>query len=104
MKKKPNPIPTEEDYCEICGTPYAHTHEIFFGNPNAALSQEYGLTMRLCQYHHQDSKAGIHFNKEFREESFRRGQQVFKERYPELDFCKTFQCKDYLSLSEDDEL
>lgn len=95
MKKKPNPIPTADDLCIVCGKPYAHTHEIFFGNPNAALSQKYKMTARLCQYHHQDHKAGVHHNREFDLQLKKEYQLKFIEMYPELDFLTIFR-KNYL--------
>ena len=86
MKKKPNPIPTADDLCEICGAPYAMTHEVYFGRPNAALSQKYGMTIRLCHKHHQDHKFGVHHNREFDLELKRTYQLKFKEMYPALVF------------------
>lgn len=90
MKKKHNPKPTINDICIICGSPYAHTHEVFFGNPNARLSQEYGMTVRLCQYHHQDHKVGVHHNREFNLSLKREYQQKFNKMYPDLSFTDIF--------------
>ena len=101
MKKSKNPIPTENDKCIICRKPYAMTHEIMFGNPNAALSQQYGLTVRLCRLHHQDQKEGVHHNVSLDLKLKRQAQLMFQTNYPELDFCKVFQCKDYIALGKD---
>ena len=95
MKKKPNPRPTMHDRCAICGKSYACTHVVYYGNPNAALSQKYGMTMRLCEYCHKDSKEGIHNNKEFRDRVQKEYQQKFIETYPELNFKDIFG-KNYL--------
>jgi len=90
MKKKPNPKPTINDTCAICGRPYAMTHEVYFGNPNAALSQKYGMTIRLCYDHHQHPKTGVHFNKEFRYQMQQEYKQKFAEMHPDLDFYSIF--------------
>lgn len=60
MKKKANPKPTADDICELTGAPYAHTHEVFFGNPDAALSQQYGMTIRLGASVHQNTPFAVH--------------------------------------------
>lgn len=90
MKKKKNPIPTYDDKCIICMTPYAHTHEIFFGNPDARLSQEWGMTVKLCQYHHQDHKVGVHHNRENDLMLKRYGQQEFEKLYGHDKFMEIF--------------
>lgn len=53
MKSKRNPKPTEDDICSVCHTPYAHTHEVFFGTANRRISIEYGFQEKLCAFHHQ---------------------------------------------------
>lgn len=90
MKKKPNPKPTADDLCSVCGKPYAETHEVYHGNPNAALSQKYGMTIRLCPYHHRNSPNGVHHNKEFRNRLQKEYQQKFEEEYPDLVFKDIF--------------
>lgn len=82
MKKKPNPKPTIDDLCFICNAPYAHTHEVFFGNPDARLSQDYGMTVRLCQYHHQDQRQGVHHNRGFDLNLKWKYYEKFKKMYP----------------------
>jgi len=71
MKAKNNPVPTYEDTCEYeypdgtkCGRPYAHLHEIFFGNGQRQKSIQWGLQKRLCYEHHNDpsSKTNPHYN------------------------------------------
>jgi len=52
-KSKNNPQPTIDDVCSVCGRPYAHTHEIFFGTANRQVSIEHGFQKRLCAFHHQ---------------------------------------------------
>jgi hypothetical protein len=53
-----NPKPTSDDYCIICGTPYAALHEIYFGK-NSQISKEYGFQVRLCINHHTGMN-GVH--------------------------------------------
>jgi hypothetical protein len=58
-----NSRPTAEDICEVCGKPYAHNHEVFFGK-NRQNSIKYGMQKRLCYEHH--NKPGCvnpHYNK-----------------------------------------
>lgn len=86
MKKKPNPKPTIGDVCIVCNTPYAHLHEVFFGNPDARLSQDYGMQVRLCQYHHQDHVQGVHHNRTFDLQLKKEYYYKFKEQYPDLVF------------------
>jgi len=95
VNKKPNPKPTIDDLCAICETPYAHTHEVFFGNPNAALSQKHGMTIRLCQKHHQDHKEGVHHNREFDLELKRKYQAIFEETHTREEFESIFK-RNYL--------
>lgn len=72
--------------CYLCGRMgYLERHHIF-GGPNRKLSEKYGLTVHLCRSCHQDSKEGVHFNREKREHLHRIGQQAFEERYPDLSF------------------
>lgn len=52
-----------EKKCLVCGSPYVHIHEIFFGTANRKKSIEWGLCAYLCATHHNMSKLGVHFNK-----------------------------------------
>ena len=71
------------------------THEVYFGNPNARLSQEYNMTIRLCYDHHQHHKTGIHHSREFDLRIKEEYQRKFMEMYPELNFIDIFG-KNYL--------
>ena len=54
--------PAEE--CYLCGSRgYLERHHIF-GGPNRKLSEKYGLTVHLCWMDHQDSREGVHHNRE----------------------------------------
>jgi hypothetical protein len=64
-KAKNNPVPTAEDLCAICRTPYAHLHEVFFGTGNRQKSIKWGMQIRLCYFHHNDPNNHVsnpHFN------------------------------------------
>lgn len=51
--------------CFVCGTTKdLHVHHIFEGVANRKKSEEDGMKIYLCGYHHNLSSAGIHFNKE----------------------------------------
>lgn len=49
----------EGDYSEK----YTEEHHIF-GGANRKLSTKYGLTVRLCIYHHREGKEAVHNNHE----------------------------------------
>ena len=81
----------QSEGCYICGYPYTEVHHIFYGTGNRKLSDEYGLTVRLCARHHRDYRDGVHgCNKELDYYLRRKGQEAFKEAYPDLDFIKLF--------------
>ena len=86
MKKKPNPKPTIEDLCVICGRPFSELHEVFYGNPDARLSQDYGMQVRLCAYHHRDSREGVHHNRELDLKLKVEYYKKFQVMYPHLRF------------------
>lgn len=76
--------------CFLCGSEgYLERHHIF-GGPNRKLSEKYGLTVHLCWMCHQDSREGVHYNREKRRDLQKTGQQAFETRYPSLSFRKIF--------------
>lgn len=76
--------------CFLCGnTGYLERHHIF-GGPNRKLSEKYGLTVHLCWKCHQDSREGVHYNREKRRDLQKTGQQAFETRYPSLSFREIF--------------
>jgi hypothetical protein len=87
-----NPLPTIDDICEVCGKPYAHNHEIFFGTGERQLSIKYKLKKRLCYEHHNmDSGMNPHFNKAIDDEYKREGQGKFERLYgTREDFVRIF--------------
>jgi hypothetical protein len=74
-----NPLPTIDDICEVCGKPYAHNHEIFFGRGKRQLSIKYKLQKRLCYEHHEKPYGdNPHYNKAIDDEYKREGQRKFE--------------------------
>ena len=54
----------KEKQCLICDTTQnIHIHEVFYGR-NRQKSIEDGCCVYLCGRHHNQSNAGVHFNKE----------------------------------------
>lgn len=96
--------PMLNNCCYFSGTTEQLEVHHIFQSSNRSKSEKYGLKVYLNHYWHNKPPNGVHHNKANMLKLHQYGQQVFQERYPELDFCKTFQCKDYLSLTEDDEL
>jgi hypothetical protein len=99
MKAKNNPRPTADDICQyklpdgsICGRPYAHLHEVFFGTGQRQKSIQWRMQIRLCHEHHEDpsSKENPHYNAEIDmkykqefQEKFERDLINFKAFLPE---------------------
>lgn len=82
------------DKCCICGAKNGiNKHEIFYGK-NRQNSIKYGLVIPLCDKHHTGQN-GIHFNKELCEFYHKKGQTIFNEVYPDLDFLEIFK-RNYL--------
>ena len=51
----------------------------------------YGLTIKLCNYHHQDHKNGVHHNAEFMQELHEVGQRAFEKKHgTRADFIRIF--------------
>jgi hypothetical protein len=71
------------------------------GGSNRDKSEQYGLKVYLNHWYHNEPPLGVHHNEERMFELHCYAQQVFEERYPELDFCEVFQCPNYLALKED---
>ena len=85
-----------EKKCLVCETPLnIHTHHIFGGTANRRLSQKYGLTAYLCENHHNMADEGVHYDKEFRNQLQKLGQEAFEQKYPNLSFRAIFG-KNYL--------
>ena len=76
--------------CFICGRTPTERHHIFGGVANRPLSEKYGLVVDLCEYHHRDSKGGVHFNADLMRLIKSKGQEAFERTYPDLDFIEIF--------------
>lgn len=79
------------EHCIICGRSPVNKHEIF-GGRNRLNSIKYKLVIPLCtcEHHDQVNCRGIHFDKKLRDEWHRKGQALFNETYPDLDFIDIF--------------
>jgi hypothetical protein len=53
-RAKRNPLPTAEDYCRYCKTPYASTHEVYEGTGRRQISIRYKMQVKLCMKCHED--------------------------------------------------
>ena len=49
-------------YCMVCGKPREHVHHALYNTGKRKLADSDKLLMPLCQYHHEDSKNGVHNN------------------------------------------
>lgn len=98
-RAKRNPLPTAEDYCTVCGKPYAHLHEIFYGTGERQLSIKYGLQIRLCEEHH-NSPGGMnpHHNKAINDKLKREGQMKFESLYGSREDFRRIFGKNYLEV------
>lgn len=77
--------------CRVCGSIYnLHKHHIFEGTARRKISEKYGCWCYLCGKHHNLSSEGVHFNKTLDLHLKQLCQIRFQERYPDLDFLKTF--------------
>lgn len=92
-RAKRNPLPTAEDYCRYCGTPYAQTHEVYEGNGRRQLSIKYGMQVKVCNECHRDIQLhplqgrDLELKQEF--------QGKFEETHSREDFVRIFG-KNYL--------
>lgn len=81
--------------CFICGrTSNLERHHIF-GASNRKKSEQYGLTVDLCHWHHNEPPQGVHFNRINDLTLKMHGQMKFQKEHPELSFREIFG-KNYL--------
>lgn len=78
------------DHCIICGKKKDNIHEVIYGK-NRINSMKFGLTIPLCNYHHQM----MHSNPVLSNKYKKRGQALFDSAYPDLNFENIFK-KNYL--------
>lgn len=67
-----------------------HEHHIFNGDPNRSHSEEHGLKVYLCLYHHETGKVAVHTCKETRELLEKIGQRAFEETHTREEFMEIF--------------
>lgn len=67
--------------CYVCKRPKECLHEVFFGTANRQKSIEYGLVVPLCNYHHNFSDKGVHFNRELDLKLKKIGEKAFIDHY-----------------------
>lgn len=66
--------------CYVCNTTLnIHTHEVYHGK-NRKKSIEDGCCVYLCGRHHNQSNAGVHFNKEL-ENILKKEMQLYWMKY-----------------------
>ena len=53
-----------EKVCFLCGGTPVEEHHIYFGHGLREKSERHGFKCFLCQYHHRDSKGGVHGNRQ----------------------------------------
>jgi hypothetical protein len=74
-------IISEEKRCYICGSVrWLECHHIY----SAAYrnrSEQYGLTVPLCHYCHNEPPNGVHFNKEIRRKLQAKAQKIAMRHY-----------------------
>ena len=66
----------------MCGSyQWIEIHHIFFGARLRQKSEEYGLTVPLCHYCHNEYPNGVHQNKENRLALQAKAQKIAMEHY-----------------------
>ena len=82
--------------CFVCKTTAGlHEHHVFGGTANRKKSEEYGMKVWLCGYHHNLSNNGVHFDKKLDLEVKRIAQNIFEKEYGSEMFMRVFG-KNYL--------
>ena len=90
MKKS---IICNDQRCYICGTTAnLHKHHVMYGSANRKKSEEDGLWVYLCGYHHNLSNDGVHFNKQLDKTLKNHAERKWMEYYgkSEQDFIKRY--------------
>lgn len=84
-------IISNERECWLCKTTQnLHKHHIFYGTANRKKSEAWGCWVYLCGYHHNLSKYGVHFDKDFDRKLKSYTQERFEEIYDNETFIKVF--------------
>ena len=73
---------SNEKRCYMCGsTQWIEVHHIFFGRGLKKVCDEYGMTVSLCHYCHNEPPNGVHQNKENRRALQEKAQKIAMEHY-----------------------
>lgn len=68
--------------CYVCATTFnLHSHHILFGVANRKKSEQYGLKVWLCAYHHNMSNESVHQDRELDLHLKRLAQEHYEARY-----------------------
>lgn len=72
--------------------PYSHVeeHHVFEGTANRTLSEEYGLKVNLCIWHHREGPEAVHNNAIVAESLKREAQELFEQTHTREEFRKIF--------------
>lgn len=74
-------IISNEKECFICGTRLKlHKHHCIHGSSNRKNSEEFGLWIYLCDFHHNASIEAVHFNHSFDVMVKKYAQMVFENK------------------------
>jgi len=77
--------------CFVCHTTYGlHEHHVFEGTANRKQSENTGMKIWLCGYHHNLSNEGIHFNKDLDLAVKQMAQSKFEETHDREEFRTIF--------------
>lgn len=95
-------LQTEKE-CYICHAQVGlEDHHIFFGNGLRPKSERMGFKCFLCQYHHRDSKGGVHGNRKLDLKLKRECQQKFEESHSHEEFMRIIK-RNYLEMEDEQE-
>lgn len=69
---------------------YLEEHHIFFSKKQRPLSEQYGLKVYLCPFHHRTGPLAVHKARKYRRLLEAKGQQAFEELYGHKKFMEVF--------------
>lgn len=79
-----------DDRCFLCGsTTWLERHHCIVGSYRK-LSDQYGLTVKLCHYCHNEPPLGAHFNRDTAEYLRKAAQRAFEKKYSHDEFIRVF--------------
>ena len=76
----------DHDHCMICHSTYQLTWHEIFGGRNRTNSMRYGLCLKICLKCHETLQNDANFNEIWH----KKGQVMFNNTYPDLDFKNIF--------------